>query len=342
MRVVLVRLSALGDIVHTWPLAVAVRAAQPTAHLTWIVEEPLRLLVEGHPALDAVITVHTRRWRRSLLGSDVRARISILKSRLGELQPDLALDPQGVFKSAVVTKLSRAPRRVGLAAPWRRERLAGLAYTETIEGSRAGRHVVATNLELVRAVGGVPPEELPDPDGRWLAARLADRPSPVPPTPAYLALLAGTARSHKLLPVEVLTAVARQAAAAGLQVQVVWGPGERELAAAVVDRSGGSAQLAPPTDLAELVRVLAGARAVVGGDTGPLHLAASFGVPALAIFTTTDWRRNGPLGARVEVVSGALGEIDEPTGSSRARRPGPVTVDEVAAGLARLLATPGG
>jgi len=337
MRIVLIRLSALGDIVHTWPLAVALRAARPDAHLTWVVEERLRPLVDGHPAVDCVLTADTRGWRRRPFDAATRAGIAMLRTRLHELGPDLALDPQGVVKSALVTRWTGAAERIGLARPWRRERLAGLAYTATLPGSRDQRHVVASNLELVRAVGATPPSPLPAPDGRWLLARCAGRPSPVAALPPYLALLPGAGRADKLLPVEDLAEVARRAAGAGLVVQILWGPGEVERAAAVAALVGGRAVVAPPTDLAGLVQVLAGARAVVGGDTGPVHLAASLGVPVLAAFTTTDWRRNGPLGPAVEVVSGAAAGGGRPSGSARAARPGRVPPAELAAALDRLL-----
>ncbi len=337
MRVVLIRLSALGDVVHTWPLAVALRAVRPDLHLTWVVERPLLPLVEGHPAVDSVIAVATKRWRRNVFSAETRSHIAVLRTQLHELQPELALDPQGVFKSALVAGLSRAPARVGLARPWRRERLAGVAYTDTIRGSANSRHVVATNLEFVRSVGGVPPAAPTAPDGSWLLRSTADSPPPVTPETAYLVLVPGAGRAEKVIPVEDLAAVARHAAVAGLTVHVVWGPGERDRAEAVVKLGGRGVFLAPPTDLDALVLLLANARAVVGGDTGPVHLAASLSIPTLAVFTATDWRRNGPLGARIEVVSGALTGDGGPTGSSRALRPGHVTAAQMIAGLERLL-----
>jgi heptosyltransferase-1 len=328
----------MGDVVHTWPLAVALRATRPELHLTWVVERPLAPLVQDHPAVDSTIEVATRRWRRNLFSAETRSHIAILRTQLLELQPDLALDAQGVFKSALVAGLSRAPKRVGLARPWRRERLAGVAYTDTIRGSTASRHVVATNLELVRAVGAAPPDTVPAPDGQWLLDALADAPPPIRREPQYLALLPGAGRTEKIIPEPDLAGVADHAVDEhGLTVQVVWGPGERGRAEAVVAHSGHGVHLAPPTDLHGLAQVLAGARAVVGGDTGPVHLAASFGVPTLAAFTATDWRRNGPLGPRVTVVSGAAIGDDGPTGSSRAARPGRVTAGELIDGLDRLL-----
>ena len=95
MRIVLVRLSALGDIVHTWPLAAALREASPDSHLTWVVEAPFAPLVDSHPAVDAVITTATRRWRRSPFSARTRAEVAALKSRFAELAPNLAIDSQG-------------------------------------------------------------------------------------------------------------------------------------------------------------------------------------------------------------------------------------------------------
>ena len=124
MRVVLVRLSALGDIVHTWPLACAIAASDTKLHLSWVVEEPLRTLVEGHPAVDSVFSTRTGLWRRRPLAAETRAEVAALKTRLGELQPDFAIDPQGTSKYSMVVRWTGAGKRIGLARPWRRERLA--------------------------------------------------------------------------------------------------------------------------------------------------------------------------------------------------------------------------
>lgn len=304
MRIVLIRLSALGDIVHTWPLAVALRAEQPTAHLTWIVEEPLAPLVEGHPAIDAVLTVTTGRWRKQPLAARTRAEVAAFKTKVHELQPDLSIDAQGTLKSGLVTRWCRAPRRLGLARPWRREVVAGLAYTETVPGSVSGRHVIATNLELVRSVGGEPPEQPTAPDGRWLLDGCRAR---VTGTwgQRYAVVLPGAGQPEKILSSAVLAETARHLVSSGMDVVVAWGPSERDRADEIVSIGGAGIHLAPPTDLNELTVLLGSATVVVGGDTGPVHLAASLGVPTLAVFLTTDPERNGPAGARVGVVSGA-------------------------------------
>lgn len=336
MRIVLVRLSSLGDIVHTWPLAVELRKALPDMHLTWVVEEPFRILVDGHPAVDSVLTVTTRRWRRRPLSAVTRAETAVLRSRFSELTPEVAIDSQGVLKSAVITRWTGAGARIGLRRPWRRELLAGLAYTATLPGSSRSRHVVATNLELVRAVGAGPPEQPAAPDGRWLPERLADGD---PPSVGgdHAVLLPGAGSARKQLRVAVLAEVADRIARRTSRVLVAWGPGERERAEAIAGLAGSAVVTAPPTDLGELTLLLAGARLVVGADTGPVHLAASLGVSTLAVFSATDWRRNGPLGDTVAVVSGAEQRSRRPRASAWATPVREVTADEVVEAAEELL-----
>ena len=318
MRIVLVRLSALGDIIHTWPLAAALRRADPHIHLSWVVEEPFRSLVEGHPAVDAVFTTRTRAWRRRPFSASTRAEIASLKTRFHELQPDLTIDSQGLLKSAVVTRWTGAPRRVGLARPWRRERFAGFAYTEVLQGAGGGAHVAATNLELVRAAG-IDPPALEPPDGSWLLDR-AEKCEPLDPGAGrpFAVILPGAGGAHKILAESTLATVSRSLASSGLEVVVAWGPGEHDRARGVVDEAGPGVSLAPPTSIVELAALFGAAALVIGGDTGPVHLAASLGTPTVAVFLASDWRRNGPLGPTTAVVRGTRETTLSPTGSARA------------------------
>ncbi len=334
MRIALIRLSALGDIVHAWPVAEALRAELPTAHLTWIVERGLAPLVEGHPAVDAVIVADTGSWRRRPWSARSRAAVGVFRMRLRELEPEVALDLQGTVKSALVTSWSAAPRRVGLARPWRREWLAGWAYSETLQGAAAGRHVVETNAAMLRAVG-VEPTAAPRPDGRWLleSARLPEGPWGDP----FAVVLPGTGGAHKALPEATLSAVCRRLAEHGLTPVVAWGPGEEARAREVAGAGGEAARLAPPTDLRELAAALGRAAVVVGGDTGPVHLAASLGVPTVGVYLASDWRRNGPLGERAIAVSGTAARPSPPTGRARAKPEREVSADEILSAVRTLL-----
>ena len=328
MRIVLVRLSALGDIVHTWPLACALAESEAKPHISWVVEEPLKELIEGHPAVDSIFTVHTGRWRRRPLAVTTRSEIATLKTKFHELQPDVAIDPQGTMKSALLVRWTGAEQRVGLARPWRRERLAGMAYTRTVPGALGQVHVVATYLTMVQAVGAELPE-LTAPDGSWLLERVADRAPAGPWSVRHAVVLPGAGGSHKVLAESTLAEVSRGLVEDGLEVVVAWGPGEEKRAASIAESAGNGIYLAPPTDLGELAALLGGAALVVGGDTGPVHLAASFGTPTLAIFQASDWRRNGPLGARTAVVSGAAAASTTPSGTARTRRLRDVSAAEI-------------
>lgn len=318
VRIVLVRLSALGDIVHTWPLACALAASDFPLHLSWIVEEPLRILVDGHPAVDSVFSTRTGHWRRRPLAAATRSEVATLKTRMRELHPDLAIDAQGTLKSAMVVRWTGAHKRIGLARPWRREILAGLAYTETVRGVPGQAHVVATNLAMMAAVDAKIPELSP-PDGSWLLERVGHRAPSGNWSAPYAVLLPGAGGAHKVLAENTLAEVARGLAADGLEVVVAWGPGEESRAAIVVETAGNGVHMAPPTDLEELAALLGGAALVLGGDTGPVHLAASFGSPTLAVFLASDWRRNGPLGNHTAVVSGAADAAAGPSGTARTR-----------------------
>ncbi|MEN8165791.1 MAG: glycosyltransferase family 9 protein, partial [Acidobacteriota bacterium] len=235
------------------------------------------------------------------------------------------------------TRWTGAAQRVGLARPWRRELLPGLAYTRVLPGAREQPHVVATNSMLVRAIDAQPGLKTPAPDGRWLLAQSNERCPEIRRSSPYAVLLPGAGHPSKVLSTDVLGDLARRLASRDLDVLVAWGPGELERAEAVVIASDGAAEVAPPTTLEQLTVLLGGASVVVGADTGPVHLAASIETPTLGIFLTTDWRRNGPLGPRTAVLSGAeLPKHVRP--QSAGVNPGPIpSAEEIEKSVVQLL-----
>jgi heptosyltransferase-1 len=333
VRILLTRLSAIGDIVHAWPMAEAIQRSLPGASVHWVVEEPLLPLVAGHPAVAGTIPVATRRWRRSPLARATRREVRRAVAAIAEVAPDVALDPQGLVKSAAWAGAAHVSRRIGLARPHRRERAAGLFYTETVTPPPDVRHVVDVNLALLAALGLRPPYGAA-PDAAFL------RPGPVAGdgrlTDQPVALLPGAGSAGKLWEADRWAAVAAAVAAAGLRPLVVWGPGEESVARGVVERSGGAAALAPPTTITELCSLLAGGRAAAGGDTGPVHLAAALGTPTLAVHVATDPARNGPRGACVHVVTGAAPTSGAP-GRAWTGRVRDVSADEVGAALLAMI-----
>jgi heptosyltransferase-1 len=299
VRVVLTRLSALGDIVHTWPLADALTRGGEPVELAWVVEEAFLPMVALHPGVVRAVPVATRRWRRAPFAASTRKEVVEARRLLREFEPEVALDPQGLCKSAAWGWLSGAPERVGLARTLRRETFSGVCYTRTMAPSPDVRHVIDINLSLAGALGRTASYGA-SPDGTFLLRWVRPEEGR-----AAVALLPGTGGRGKAWPAVSFAALARQVADRGLPVTLVWGPNERALAESIVARAGPGVTLAPPTSLLELAALLGRCAAVVGGDTGPVHLAASLGVPTVAVFVATDPERNGPRGRHVRVVAAA-------------------------------------
>jgi lipopolysaccharide heptosyltransferase I len=291
MRLLIVRLSALGDIVHTLPLAENARHAE--ASIAWLCENRYRDLLEGNPNVDRLFFADTRGWRRDPVGPRARHGYLRLRSELRAFAADRVIDAQGLWKSAVLARLAGAPV-IGFAASERRERASALLCSLSVRPAPEVLHVVDRNLALLSALGV--PILNRAPDATYLLSRenpdatafLTAQPRP------YAVYHPGAGRPEKVWGEEKLAQVARRLAErAGLHAVLSWGPGDEkrvERMAAVL-RGARSVPLLPPHGLAH---VIAGAQIFVGGDTGPLHLADALGARTLALFGPTDPKRNGP------------------------------------------------
>ena len=328
MRILLTRLSSLGDIVHTWPLADSL-AARDDVELAWLVEEPYLPLVERRSGVAHAIAVATRRWRRAPFAPRTWREIRATTRRLRAFAPELSVDPQGLVKSAIWPASAGVGRRVGLARGARRESAAGLFYTETIDVPVGRRHVVDRNLALARAAGADDtPGAIPD------AGPLGDGAAPSWLPAGAVALLPATAGGGKAWPGRCFAALACRLLAQGRRPVLLWGPGEEELARGIAAGAAG-ALVAPPTTISSLAAALRHCSAAIGGDTGPVHLAAALKVPTVAVFVASDPERNGPRGERVRVLSGAAAGAGG--GRARTRRERDVTVEDVEAAVEELL-----
>ena len=298
--ILILRLSALGDIIHTLPAVVALRQAYPSAKLGWIAEQPFLDLVRSVAPVDEVFPVATRRWRKNLLASRTRHEVAESQRSIREFaRGGTAIDFQGLFKSAVLARLSQAEERFGFSTDAVRERAAALFYNRRVPVDQS-RHVVEWNMELARAAGAdasLPPS-IQDRCLRF-ASGTAQLEALV--TSSTVVLNPGAARFIKLWGVDSFAELAaRIRQELDLDPLVVWGPGEKETATEIAGRSG--ARLAPPTSLPELTFLLSRAPLLVSGDTGPLHLAAAMDRPVVGLFGPTNPARNGPWGALDHVV----------------------------------------
>jgi lipopolysaccharide heptosyltransferase I len=277
-RLLVIRLSAFGDVIHTIPAVVALRDALPQTEIAWAVEPPYAELVEIVARVKA-IPVSLKRWSLSRIAAarrDVRGFSA-------------AIDFQGLIKSALIARVSGAHDRYGFARDVIREKPAAWFVNRhaTIDRSK---HVVEWNMELARtfapAITPVPNVDFTPfaEDASGALAQFRNR----------VVLLPGAGRPGKQWAVERFAELAKRI---GSDALVVWGPGEEGLARAI------GAEVAPATNFRELAFLLQHAKLVVGADTGPLHLAAALATPLVGLYGPTDPARNGPYGQLDRVVS---------------------------------------
>jgi heptosyltransferase-1 len=292
VKVLIVRLGALGDIVHAIPVAAALRRARPDARIDWLVGA-------RHGAILELVTVLDRRIAMKDRAGSPHGRgvLEVVRSLRRE-RYDAALDLQGLIKSAVLARSSGAQRVIGFGMRHLREPLARMFYTETHEPGGAlfdrtdGRHVVHINLGLLEALGVMTGAvEFPlAPVESAVATEMRERAGG-----AYALLNPGAAWPNKRWPPDRLAAVALALRDRHrLRSVVMWGPGERALGEEVAARADGAAVLSPPTTIADIVALARGAAVMVSGDTGPTHIAAAVGTPLVGIYGPTRPERNGP------------------------------------------------
>jgi heptosyltransferase-1 len=302
-RLLIVRLGSLGDVIHAIPAVVLLRQAFPAAEIHWAIEERWKELIEGRdagerPLVDILHFVNTRTWRRALLSDETWREVFTSVSRLRQVRFDAAVDFQGLLKSAIVATASGARTRYGFDKP--REQVAALFYTRRIRPSTA--HVVDQNIELARLLApetdGLSHFRLPhDPAAEgWCQRELRRR-----NVNAFALLSPGGGWAGKLWPAEKFVDVACALGREGLPSVINYGPGEDALAT-LIERASGGVATALPCSLAELIALMRRATVFVGGDTGPMHLAAALGVPLVALFGPTDPIRNGPYGTKSIVL----------------------------------------
>ena len=284
MNILIVRLGALGDIVHAIPAAAALRRAHPGARIDWAVDARHSELLELVPVLDRRVPISTGgAW-------SVLAAVRELR----KYTYDVALDLQGLLKSAVLARLSGAKRVVGFPSALLRERTARPFYTET--AGEAAPHVIHKNLSALTALGvRVADVEFPIEDRRPAVVAEARSRLGIGGGERFALLNPGAAWPNKRWPPVYFAEVARALRSRhALQSLVLWGPDERALAQGIVDASEGSAAVSPETAIADLVSLSKAAALMVSGDTGPMHIAAAAGTPIVGIFGPTDPGRNGP------------------------------------------------
>ena len=328
-RILIVRLGALGDLVHTLPVVPALRAAMPGVEIHWLVDArhaALTPLVEG---VDRWIV-----WEAPRMGGvrGLRAVVSALRAQ----RYDAALDLQGLMKSAALARLSGAARVIGFPPDHLRERAASWSYSEQ-PGIGQVSHVIDRQLGLLRAFG-IPyaPRRFPL---RIASTPAVDAMTQLAEGRPFALLIPGAGWPNKEWGPDRFGALASAMSSRwGWAPVVTWGPKERALAEEVVRASNGSARLAPSTDVADLAALARAATVVVGGDTGPLHLSEAAGGRVVCMLGPTDPARNGPALPGAGSVSRFSGGACRYSRSCRRATPciATIGVDEVMEEVARV------
>ena len=307
-RILILKLGAVGDVIHTLYALRALRRAFPKAAIAWAIEDKSADAILGQPDLgDDNVLVFRRRatkgfWRQ--LAAYFR-----FAGELRRFRPDVVIDFQTLFKSGLLAFLSGAPTRIG----FRKWREGNFLFTNERVARRAGEdHTVRQYLALLRPLGVEPDDSVGAPTGpdpvRVVATaeqrtRIDAFIDGIDDGKPILAINPGASWATKRWPPERYGAVARaRADDPGARIVVVWGPGEQTMAKAVGSTAGGRAVLAPETSLRELAHLLSRCALYVGGDTGPMHVAAVMGTPVVALFAPSDPARVGPWGVPARIV----------------------------------------
>jgi len=309
-KLLIVRLGSMGDIVHTLTAATALRQAFPQALIGWVIEERWAELLctlptprsgppsPERPLVDKVHTVDTRRWRKAPFSTQTWEQMAAGLSELRAPDYEVAVDFQGAIRSSLIARWSGAAKTYGFMQPW--ENAASMLYSR--RAIARGEHIVEQNLSLAEAVArmplAVPRVQFPRSDAAerececWLRQNGLGK---------FAVLNPGAGWGAKQWPAEYYGEVSRQLAADGVKSIINYGPGEEELARSVEEAARGGAT-GVSASLTRLISLTRRASLFVGGDTGPMHLAAALGVPVVAIFGPTNPARNGPFGTRSAVL----------------------------------------
>jgi heptosyltransferase-1 len=296
-RVLFVKTSSLGDVVHQMPAIVDARAYLPDGRFSWVVEEGFAPLARLHPMVDEVIPVATRRWRGHLLSAATWTEIGAFRRRLREGAFDIVVDTQGLIRSGLIVCMATGIRH-GYDANSIREPLASRFYDVRHAVSREQHAVVRNRMLVAQALGSNASGAL---DYGLPRMTMASAP--------YAVLLHGTSRADKEWPEDNWIAVGRALRQRGLGVKLPWGSEAERARSERLSQAIDGSTVPPRTPLDETAKLIGAASLVVGVDTGLLHLAAALSVPLVGIFVATDPAKTGPVRAGAITILGGKSKM---------------------------------
>jgi heptosyltransferase-1 len=311
MKVLIVKVSALGDVVHALPVLAYLKSADPNMQIDWLVEESFSPFLEDHPLVDSLYRVDTKAWRKAGVKASLRGALGVIRA-VRKMRYDYVLDLQGNAKSAAFTLTSGAPLRFGFDGEAVREKLNLLATNRKVTIGEADFHISDRSLAIAKAAfpGGTElryagPLEANEEAAKQVENKLKSADLPDAP---LIVLHYGTTWVTKHWPLASWQDLAKRLVEElGVRPILTWG-NDKELAAAksIQRACDDKAFLWPRGNLKDLTALLAKADLVVGSDTGPIHIAAALGTSTVSIFRVTDPKRNAPRGQGHSHVSAAM------------------------------------
>lgn len=309
-KILIVKLSSIGDVLHTIPCLMALRKNFPNAQIDWIVEELSFNLIEGHPALNNIYKIPKKRWRANffnLFQNEISPFIKEIRSQ----KYDVAIDFQGLTKSGLIAYLSGAKTRIGFGDKDGRE--INKIFTNKKVYLPQNLHIVEKNLYLLTALGineKNPEFKIPitDEDRKfindWMNSEKLEK--------GFIILNPGAGWITKRLPPERFIELAIKIKnELNKEIVLTWGPGEEELVKNMqeeINKKAGKIYIPPRTTLRQYCALAEQSIAFIGGDTGPMHLAAAMKVPIVSFFGASDAKRNQPYCEKKYVIQ--LNEIE--------------------------------
>jgi heptosyltransferase-1 len=296
-RILFVKTSSLGDVVHHCPAVSDLARSIPGAEIDWVVEAPFADVPAMHAAVRRVIPVAVRRWRASLWNPMVWAEMIAARGALRETRYDAVVDSQSLLKSALLASFARGPLH-GMDRASARESFATRLYDVHHEVPK-GLHAVERNRRLTGAALGYAP------NGACIYGLKVEGAPPIETQGPYAVLLTMTSRADKLWPESRWVELGRALRARSVRALLPWGSAEERARCERLAAAIGEAQVPARMEIIELARLFRGARAVAGVDTGLVHLAAALGAPTVGIYGASDPGRTGLYGAARAVNVGA-------------------------------------
>ncbi|TPK72591.1 lipopolysaccharide heptosyltransferase I [Mesorhizobium sp. B2-4-15] len=300
MKVLIVKTSSMGDVIHTFPAVEDASLVRPDISFDWCVEEAFAGIVALHPAIGRIHTVAIRRWRKALFNGGTWREAAALRRTLRSCHYDLVIDAQGLLKSALVARQAGAPI-AGFDRSSAREPSATLFYDVTYSVPR-DLHAIERTRRLFGLALGYQPD-------------LSTLNSGIVPPAGTIAnirgktafLLHGTSREDKKWPVEDWIGTARLLVDRGMTPVTTWSNEREKIVAEAIGKAAPSTVVVPKSPLADIAAILGRSTLVIGADTGLTHLASGFGLPTVAVFLATEPGLTGPRGPYASTLLAAPG-----------------------------------